>query len=55
MAHYNIREQDCDNGRSTPDGVIVVAAFAMVLVSVTWVGATLRLAGVVHVLDALDE
>jgi len=55
VAHDDVREQGCDNDRSTPDRLIVVAAFAMVLVSVTWVGATLRVAGVVHVLDALDE
>jgi hypothetical protein len=35
-------------------GVIVVAAFAMVLVSVTWAGLP-RVAGVVHVLDVLSE
>jgi hypothetical protein len=37
--------------------VIVVAAFAMVPVSVAWVGVVvaLRVAGVVHVLDVLSE
>jgi hypothetical protein len=45
-----------DNGPATPDGVIVVAAFAMVLVSVTWVGGgvALRVAGAVGVLGVLD-
>ena len=57
MAHDGVQEQGHDNGRATPDGVIVVAAFAMVLVSVTWVGVTvaLRVAGVMHVLDVLGE
>jgi len=57
VAHGGVRKQGYDNGRTTPDGVIVVAAFAMVLVSATWVGAavSLRVAGVVHVLDVLGE
>ena len=57
MAHDGVREQGHDNGRATPDRVIVVAAFAMVLASVTWVGVVveLRVAGVVHVLGALGE
>ena len=57
MAHDGVREQGYDNGRATPNGIIVVAAFAMVLVSVTWVGVAvaLRVAGVVHVPDALGE
>ena len=57
MAHDDVREQGYNNGRATPDGDIVVAAFAIVLVSVTWVGVTvaLRVSGVVHVLDVLSE
>jgi len=51
VAHNGIREQGYDNGRATPDGVIVVAAFAMLLVSVTWV----EVASVVLVLDVLGE
>jgi len=42
VAHDDVREQGYDNGRATPDGVIVVVAFAMVLVSVTWVGVASR-------------
>ena len=38
MAHDDEREQGYDNGRATPDGVIVVAAFAVMLVGLTWVG-----------------
>jgi hypothetical protein len=57
VVHNDVREQGYGNGRATPEGVIVVAAFVMVLVSVTWVGvaAALRVAGVVHVLDVLGE
>jgi len=57
VAHDDGREQGYDNGRVTPGGVIVVAAFAMVLVSVNWVGVAVapRVAGVVHVLDVLGE
>jgi hypothetical protein len=57
VVHDDVREQGYGNGRATPEGVIVVAAFVMVLVSVTWVGvaAALRVAGVVHVLDVLGE
>ena len=57
MAHDGGREQGYENGQATPDGVIVVAAFAMVLVGVNWVGVAvaLRVAGVVHVLDVLGE
>ena len=57
VAHDGVREQGYDNDRATPDGVIVVAAFAMVLVSVTWVEAAvaLRVAGAMHVLDVLGE
>jgi len=55
--HDSVREQGYDNGRATPDSVIVVAAFEMVLVSVTWVGVVvaLRVAGIVHMLDMLGE
>jgi len=51
------REQGYGNGRATPVRAIVVAAFAMVQVSVTWVGdaVALRVVGVVHVLDVLGE
>jgi len=38
VAHDDVRERGYDNGRVTPDGVEVIAAFAIVLVSVTWVG-----------------
>jgi len=57
VAHDDEREQGYGNGRATPVRVIVVAAFAMVLVSVTWVGdaVALRVVGVVHVLDVLGE
>ena len=46
-----------DKGGGTPDIDIVVAAFAVVLVSVIWVGipTTLRDVGVVHVLDVLGN
>jgi len=57
VAHNDEREQGYGNGRPTRVGVIVVAAFAMVLVSVTWVGVAVapRVVGVVHVLDVLDD
>ena len=59
MAHDDEREQGRDNGRATPDGVIVVAAFAVARVGLTWVGVAvavaLRFAGVVRVLDVLGE
>jgi len=57
VAHDDEREQGYGNGRATPVRVIVVAAFAMVLVSVTSVGAAvvLRVVGVVRVLDVLSE
>ena len=57
MPHDGVREQGYDNGRATPDSVIVVAVFAMVLVSVTFVAVAvaLRVAGAVHVLDVLGE
>ena len=57
MAHDDVREQGYDNSRVTPDRVVVVAAFVMLLVSVTWVGVAVasRVAGVVHVLDVLGD
>jgi len=57
VPHDGVREQGYDNGRATPDSVIVVAVFAMVLVSVTFVAVAvaLRVAGAVHVLDVLGE
>ena len=57
VAHDDVREQGHDNGRVTPDGVVVIAAFAIVLVSVTWVGVAvaLRVAGAVHMFDVLGE
>ena len=39
----SVREQGYDNGRATPDGFIVVAVFAMVMVSVTWDGVAVAL------------
>jgi Zn-dependent protease len=56
VVHDEERKQGYDNGRATPDGVIDVAAFA-VLVSVTWfeVGVALRVAGAVDLLDVLGE
>jgi len=57
-AHDDEREQGYGNGRVTPVGVIVVAAFAMALVSVTWVEAAVVLrvvVGVANVLDVLGE
>ena len=55
--HGDEREQGHDGGRSTPGGVIVVAAFAVVLVSVTGVGIAIVLwvTGVVCVLDVLSD
>ena len=55
MAHDGVREQGHDNCRVTPNKAIVVAAFATVLVSVTWVEAAVapRVAGVVHVIEVL--
>ena len=58
MAHDDEREQGYGNGRATPVGVIVVAEFAVALVSVTWVGAAVVLrvvVGLAHVLDVLGE
>ena len=57
MAHDDEREQGDDNSRATPDGDIVVAAFAVVLVGLTWVGVAvaLRVAGIVHMLDVLGD
>ena len=55
--HDNEREQGYDNGRATPDGVIVVAAFAVVRVGLIWVGVAVarRFAGIMRVLDVLGE
>jgi len=44
MAHDDVREQGYDNGLATSGGVIVVAAFTMVLVCVIWVGVAGALA-----------
>ena len=57
MAHDDEREQGDGTSRGTPDGVIVVAAFAVVLVGLTWVGVAVgqRVAGVVHMLDVLGD
>ena len=57
VAHDDEREQGYDNGRATPDGVIVVAAFVVVLVGLTWVGVAVgqRVAGVVHMLDMFGD
>ena len=51
MAHDDEREQGYDNGRATPHGIIVMAAFAAVLTSVTWVGSAiaLQVAGIVRI------
>ena len=51
------RQISYESGRATPDGVMVLATFAMVLVSTTWVGAavTLRIASIVNVLDVLGD
>ena len=54
VAHDDVREQGYDNGGATSGGVIVVATFAMVLVSVTWVGVAVALR-VAYVLDVLGE
>jgi len=50
-------KQGHDNGQAIPDGVIVVAVFIVLLVSVGWVGVAvaLRVAGVMHVPDVLGE
>ena len=57
MAHDGVRKQCYDNGRAKLDEVIVVAAFVMMLVSVTGVevAVSLLVVGVVHVLDVLSE
>ena len=57
MAHDDEREQGRDNGRATPDRVIVVAMFAVVQVDLIWVGVAVALGftGVVRVLDVLGE
>jgi len=57
VAHDDVREQGYDNGRATSGGIIVVAAFAMVLVIVTGVGVAvaLRVSGAMHVLCVLGE
>ncbi len=46
-----------DNDGGTPDVVIVVAACAVVMVSVIWVGicCALRVANIVYVFDVLDD
>ena len=51
------RQQGYHSGQSAPDGVIVAAAFAAVLGSVTGGGiaVVLRITGVVGVLDVLSE
>ena len=51
MAHDDERGQGYDNGRATPHGIIVMAAFAVVLMSVTWVGSAiaLQVAGIVRI------
>ena len=55
------RRTSYDNGRAINNGVIVVASFAVVLVSMTWVRAAvgaavvLRGAGAVHVFDVLCD
>ncbi len=51
------REQRHDNGGASPDGVKVAVGFAVVLVSVTWVGiaVTLRVAGVVRMPDVFGD
>lgn len=56
-ADDNEREQSYDNGRATRDGVIVAAVFAVVLVSVTWVGiaVALRVAGVGRKVDVFGD
>jgi len=57
VAHDGRCKQGYDNGRGTHDSVIVVAAFAVVLVSVILVGiaVALRVVGVVYVLDVLGD
>ena len=51
------REQGHDNSRATPEGVRVVAAFAVELMSLTWIGVAIvsRVAGVVYVLNVLGD
>ena len=46
-----------ESNRATTDGVMVLATFAMVLVSTTWVGAAVALRAViaVHVLNVLVD
>ena len=57
LAHGCKCKQGYDNGGETPDRVIVVAGFAVVLVSVIWVGIVVapRVAGVVLVLGVLGD
>ena len=57
MAHDDERKLDHGNNRATSDGVIVVAMFAVILVSLflVRVADALQVAGVVHVLDVLGE
>jgi len=55
VAHDDEREQGYGNGRATSVRAIVVAGFAMVLVSVTRVGVARVVVGVVHVPDVLSE
>ena len=57
MAHDGEREQGRDNSRATFDTVIVVAMFAVMLVSLPWVGVAVapRFAGVVDMLDVLCD
>jgi hypothetical protein len=57
VVHDDVRERGYDHGRATLDVVIAASAFAMVLVSVTWVGVAVawRVPGAVHVLDVLGE
>ena len=55
MAHDDEREQGYDTSRATPDGVVVVAAFAAVLVGLTWVAVGQQVAGVVHMLDMFGD
>ena len=55
--HANEREQGHYSGEVTPDGVIVAAALAVMLVSVIGAGiaTTLRVAVVVCMLDVLGD
>ena len=54
---YGDQQTSTDNGRATPERVIVVAAFAVLVVSMSWVDAAvvLRVAGIVHVIDVLSD